>query len=514
MATRHLLLVTAAVLLCSSRLCAADTPEALQNKKYNEAYQKAMEYVHAHLNDSKAPRPIGSMLGGYVFGGFALMMTEDQPSADLKKCVHWCCHAIKDTGFNRNWYLSMCMYFLAEYSLKYGATDEIRVALKEGIEQAKEQQEATGGWCHHLKMWQEGDYNKKGGGQDIAIITTLIYGAFMEMKTFGMDPGSMFDDVTKNLQSLSDGYGFNYGTDNKVHDSCMGRGAYVLLGAYAIGEKNNAFVPHIIKGLEKRYKDADEGHAYPPLHYFGIAASMHRVGPEMYKKFTDNYLDKLLAKQDADGSVVLSGKQTKSDGLYDAPADTAVLACIILMMKPGIFSPYDHNATVAAAEKAAAAKAEQARNDAKMIAALNAHKEAAAAAEVKEGTLVPWSEKLHARIISGVKAGQKPLVDLHISKNSTQKVKIVGADEKELAVQFDNGGQISLLWEKLDRRKDMLSLARAFAKADNAADHVLIAIYQIANSDAQNAEMTFSKVLELDTAQGKKLIEDARKSLN
>ncbi|HLY11176.1 MAG TPA: DUF6288 domain-containing protein [Planctomycetota bacterium] len=301
-------------------------------KRCAPALAKSMAYLKANFKNPKTKRVIGSMTGGYMMSGFAFMMDGEASSKELEECVKHCCQAIKDTGFNRNWYLGMCFYFLAEYSMKVGLTPEVQKAVAEGLKLAEEQQEKTGGWCHHLRMWAEDGYNHKGGGQDLGMVTTMMVGALLELKALGVAVGPVLDRALKNLDSLSDGAGIRYGTDNNVGDAAMARASYVLLGLQATGNSANPTLAKFTKGLESRYKNIEEGeHGYAPFHYFSVAAASHRSGPDQYRKFTEAYLDRLLATQTEEGVVPLHQE--------DDVASTAVFACIVMMQKDRVFVP-------------------------------------------------------------------------------------------------------------------------------------------------------------------------------
>jgi hypothetical protein len=283
-----------------------------------------------------------SGLAGHVFAGFAFLMDESgSSSSDLGDCVRFCNNSIKQRGFNGNWYLGMSMFFLAEYSMKYG-TGETGGALSEGIRIAADNVEETGGWCHSKGMWQQTGYNKNGGGRDLGIVTSMIYGAFLEMKSMGIDAGSLMERAMKNLDSLSDGQGVCYGTDNRCPDFGNSRASYALLGMLGTKRTDHPLFSKYSQGISNKFKGVPQGHAFAPLHYFGVAAAMHRMGPGEYQKFTAEFLDKLISAQQGDGSVPMhsdGGKRKDADQFMDPVASTAVFACIIMMQKDGIFNP-------------------------------------------------------------------------------------------------------------------------------------------------------------------------------
>jgi hypothetical protein len=290
---------------------------------------KAKDYVRANYKQSR--------IAGHVFAGFMFLM-DGQSGAELADCVSYCCKAIRQKGSMENWHTGMSLYFLSEVYLRT-PTAEIQAALVEGMRLAAERIEPeTGGWCHEKEYWKKDGYNKRGGGKDIGILTCMYYAAFLEMKSFGIDPGPTMERARKNLESISDGFGFRYGTDNKVPDRCLSHGAFVLLGIRGAGLSEHPFMPKIIEGLSQRYTKCFESHAFAPLHYFAVGAAMHRMG--QYAKFAECYLGKF--QQLKDGSVPMksdSGRRPDTDKQMDSVASTAVFACLVMMQKEGVFMP-------------------------------------------------------------------------------------------------------------------------------------------------------------------------------
>jgi hypothetical protein len=327
------LALSGGVVPAQEKPASAHHPDYRKCKKCAPALAKAMAYLKANLDSDKVKRPIGCPTGGYMMAGFAFMMDNNGEAwtKELERCVQSCVNAVHDDYFNRNWYLAMGLFFLSEYSLKYGMTPKIEKALKDGLKNAREQQEETGGWCHHLGMWK-GGYNKNGGGKDLGMATAMIYGALLEMKALGLGTGDVAARAQKNLEDISDGVGIRYGTDNGVGDAAMARASYVLLALQATGNVGHLFYSKYLKGLQQRYKAIDaEIVGYSPLHYFSVAAAMHRAGPEEYRKFVEEYLDKMIASQTPEGVITL-----RAD---DDIANTAVFAAVVMMQKDRVFCP-------------------------------------------------------------------------------------------------------------------------------------------------------------------------------
>ena len=426
------------------------------------ALAKALTYLKANLQSDKVKRVIGSKMGGFMMGGFAFMMEGESPR-ELDQCVRYCCQAIKDEGYNRNWYLSMSMIFLTEHATRYGLTPAVEKALAQGLLMAQKQQEETGGWCHHLRMWAEENYNKKGGGQDLGMVTAMIYGGFLEIKALGITVGPMMEKAQKNLETISDGMGIRYGTDNGVGDAAMARASWVLLSLLATGNVGHPFFAKYEKGLMQRYRKIEDGvHGFAPLHYFSVAAAMHRLGPDAYSKFTAEYLDRLIQTQTPEGVCPLKGE--------DDVASTAVLACIIMMQKPGVFMPPRQRKEEAAAKPAPAPAP-------------------AAAAAKKPRPLDPkvladWDARLAERVRSDIRGGRPPSFHFKVIDQPST----VAALEESGAMKIESGGSsIDFRWAglKLGDRRDLA--AGLAAKADPGA-LALAAFYHLACGGEPAAE--------------------------
>ncbi|MCY3023471.1 MAG: hypothetical protein NTW87_31210, partial [Planctomycetota bacterium] len=131
---------------------------------------------------------------------------------------------------------------------------------------------------------------------------------------------------------------------------------------------------------------------------------------------------------------------------------------------------------------------------------------------VRSAALEPWVDKLRQRVIEGTKAGQKPTAYLPLFGGKETAVKIVAADEKDLTIEM-GGGKLPLAWTRLDQRKDMLSLAKAFGKDDSAFDRLLKAVFFLANEMIQDATDEYWKAMELKPPEGDESVEAAKRLL-
>jgi hypothetical protein len=318
--------------------------------------QAALAKAQAYLKKNFNPQFFGLILDSF-FGGFAFMMDRgENHEKELAVCARNCRNLIvKPTGDGNfanasdvgedwcSWKKSMAMYFLAEYSLRYGLNPENKAALVAGAEFATKTQQKGGGWFHSAPKEQQ--YSP-----DIAIIGCIFYAAFLEMKALGVDPGPILDQTRTYLESVSDGKTIGY--SKGWHGGMGGGGAdgFINLGLLGSGHADDRWGAGLAAWMKQNYMDAGHGHANGELHYFALGAALHRLGPEHYAKFATCHVHRLIEVQREDGSVPgLSHdnpneteffQKLKSDpkaqGNY---ASTAVFACLLLMEQPGAFSP-------------------------------------------------------------------------------------------------------------------------------------------------------------------------------
>jgi hypothetical protein len=139
-------------------------------------------------------------------------------------------------------------------------------------------------------------------------------------------------------------------------------------------------------------------------------------------------------------------------------------------------------------------------------AAAPAPAEKPAAPPIAAEALEPWNRKLVERVARGLREGQRPLVSLR----TLGTVRVVGSDGKRLRVEID-GGAGDLPWEAA-LRTDRLRLALAFLKERVAEDHLLAAVFALAEGRMEAAQEQFERVRAADPGGGE-LEARARESL-
>jgi hypothetical protein len=131
------------------------------------------------------------------------------------------------------------------------------------------------------------------------------------------------------------------------------------------------------------------------------------------------------------------------------------------------------------------------------------------AAALDMQALEPWNTRLVARVIQGVKDGQSATVYLKVLGTKEERVKVTAADEKALTCEVDGMVLPPLAWSKLDAR-DRLSLASGFMKDTSAADHLLVAVFDLATNHGEQAADHFAKAQLCDPKPDASLLSSAK----
>ncbi len=130
--------------------------------------------------------------------------------------------------------------------------------------------------------------------------------------------------------------------------------------------------------------------------------------------------------------------------------------------------------------------------------------------EISAEALAPWIGKLAGRVTRGLRDGQRPPVSLKALGAGAPPVRVSGFDGKMLRVEM-GGGEGLLPWEALPRI-DRLRLAEAFLRKGAGEDHLLAAVFALAEGLDERAGKHFARLRAADP-QGAALEAQARASL-
>ncbi|MHC4252174.1 MAG: DUF6288 domain-containing protein [Planctomycetota bacterium] len=313
--------------------------------KCKEALEKAMAFVKEKTGQIQW---YDGWLGTF-FCGFAFMM-----DGRSEKELDWCitntrrymmevsaCEGMR--GY-RNWFVSMSMLVVAEYSLRYGLTPENKAALEWAHQYAIENVDDTGGWFHHPR------HGGKNYAADISMIGCMYYSAFLEMEALGLGAEPGLTLASAYVRSISDGRTIGYGTPWKNGGGGSGgKDGLVLMGFYASGNEDDPFAQSLGEWLTEHPESPPRGHASNFHHFFGQAVGLHRMGPEHYAKFAGHWLHRLIDCQKPDGSIGRLPHDCPPEKLEEALKElgasdkhdwitAGILAGLIMMTEPGTFA--------------------------------------------------------------------------------------------------------------------------------------------------------------------------------
>jgi hypothetical protein len=440
-------------------------------KKCVPALALAMAYLKDQLK--RQDQWYDGALGAF-YAGFAFLVEGNSPK-ELDTCLKKARYFIKTPPGYNPWIVGMSTLLLCEASLKYGLTPENREAIAQGIRFFQSSQEPTGGWHHGNK-----DYYTK----DIAMVSSIVYAAILEARALGIETGPFVDRARAYFEAIC-GKSFGYSSGGKDGDTAGGRGSYTLLALLGTGQLEDPFVKKLSEAVKERCTSCAQGHANGALHYFGVGAACHRLGPEAYFKYVSCYLDRVLAVAAADGSVgsfpcdcppekeaeAYEAMRTKDNPGYETRfCATAVLACMILWQQDGLFRPKPPRAAGKPAEAVATKPAGAPPPETKP------------ARQPVEGAVAAWKEKLRARLAAQMESGKGPSCRLMGMNGTVARVLPNG----DLAVRFADGGEAAVAWGQVGPMEG-LSLARGLLREGTAGDHALLAFYLILNRQEDQA---------------------------
>lgn len=342
-------IVIAALLSDSASAGAANMPAHSHPGDYrtcsvcNAALQKSMGYLKNNLNERVLKNTWYAEMLGSFYAGFAFLM-EGNSEKEAKQCAEHICKyfdwAERHGGYE-GWFCSMSMMYLTEYSLRYGLTPEIAQKLEWGAKWAHKTREKEGGWFHGPR-WGQGNY-----ALDISSVGCGYFMSLEGMRVLGLKAGPALEEARDYVNQVCDGRSVAYGLYGKGGFS-LGASSYVLIGLTSSGQNNDPRVAGIGDFLKQNYRDVRKAHASGMIHHFGVAAALHRVGPEAYGPFAGFYLHEcLIPNMREDGSIgPLPNDNTGEAAAAYAPLKessdyvaTAILTAMILLERPGAFMP-------------------------------------------------------------------------------------------------------------------------------------------------------------------------------
>ena len=311
----------------------------------NAALARSMEYLRKNFDKDVANDGWYAGMLNSFYGGFTFLIEGNSPK-EAKVCAErmrfyletW---AKKGMGYD-GWFASMAMFYMSEYCLRYGTTPELKAALEFGAKFAHKTREAEGGWFHNPR-WGGPNY-----AIDISGVGCGYFAAVRNMDRLGLETGPALADVNDYISKVCDGRSVAYGLTGRG-GFALASTSYILIGLTSSGAGDDPRVAATGGFLLENVERIRNAHANGNLHHFGVAAALHRTSPEAYARFAGYYLHQyFIPNMASDGSLAPfpndntkppeeAYAELKKGGDYAA---TAILTSMLLMTRPGAFSPY------------------------------------------------------------------------------------------------------------------------------------------------------------------------------
>ncbi len=311
------------------------SPEPRKCRKCSVAYEKAMAYLQKKMGSATFP---AKMVIAW------LMLADGRYEGDLKQLVNAARQALAERGSSQhaqNWYPALAGMFLAE-AQKYQPAKENLAAMQSYVDEFVKVQERTGGWF----KWHEGAYNERKDYpvKDLGILNAIIYGFLWSARTHGCKvPDTTIakaDALFENEILTSDG--ISYGFGQKGGDPTGARGGFCIRMLDHAGKRDHRIWKTYEQLLVRQIPNMDKGHHVGAFHCLGMVLGCQTQGPEAYSALTKEWLDKLIAKQDAEGAVYIGddGDAGGEIGLLKSNyGSTAAFALLILLQDQKVLRP-------------------------------------------------------------------------------------------------------------------------------------------------------------------------------
>ncbi len=320
---------------------AADAPSDRHNavnfrkcKRCLFAYEKALARVRKDVGSATFA---AKMICAWLFLADGRYPNELQDL--IKAACKWDQYR-KGVQHGQNWYPALAGLFLVE-AYKYYPTQEIHDQIYAIIANFVNNQERTGGWF----KWFEGAYKDRldYAVKDLGMIDAITYGFLYHARALGFKvPDATLQKADACMDKITTTQGISYGTPAKWGDPTGGRGGFCIQGlSYAQMFQHKIWTTYV-EWLPKAIPKMDQGHHVGGLHCLAVTLGCRTLGPVVYQKLIQTWLDKLIDKQDADGGVYIGddGAAGGENGLLKGNiASTSSFALMILLQDATLLHP-------------------------------------------------------------------------------------------------------------------------------------------------------------------------------
>lgn len=310
-------------------------PSGSQSAPPDDPATKAFEAIAKSRGKSWAGAVEAAFVGfAYLAEGSTL--TSGKYSAELRKCVEQCMQDGMPAD-QKNWYLAFRLFFLSEV-YKKEQTDQIKEKLAALVKEIPENQEPSGGFSHRKGfVYTIGNLRVP----DVCIVGAMMIAGMGNAKSCGVElPAGVLERTLKYVEKLGGGGGLPYGTNNPVPDYACSRAAGVLMGLHFMGQRSGMY-SSLANGVRSSFSSIEQGHAFPPIHFFNSAVGNYLVGN--YAAWKNHWLGKLLNQREPDGSLWMKNKENidyERTQFHSNTISTAVLAMLCHLDKGHVFQPF------------------------------------------------------------------------------------------------------------------------------------------------------------------------------
>ncbi len=327
------------VMLVAVHVLAGDGGEGISNAKRRMAADKAIKLLagkELKHPSGKNGSAVVHALAGLAFIAAGSTHKKGDYQRNIKACVQKVIELAGTTSNTKKawdqttWGLAHAVIFLAELEA-YGKDKKIHAAIKEFVQKLQAYQGKDGGWCHG--DWASGP-NPLGYRQFTApTIVTLIALGFASKVGVKIDRAV----VKRGLEYLiassgSDGavgYSPNKGQKGFGY---TGRNGGALLAFLAIGEGKHAFLPQIVRFMQRDFARLERGHGSALLHLMEGAMACFVLGVEQWNVFWNTYSANMIKRQKPDGGFTPPpGDGVGSQRMEMGDRCTAIHALLLLL---------------------------------------------------------------------------------------------------------------------------------------------------------------------------------------
>jgi hypothetical protein len=476
------------------------SPDPMRCMACRPAYDRAMARVRGQLRRSTFPV---KMICGW------LLLADGRHPKDLEHCVDaaiaWKTQgAYRERSHPGNWYPALAGVFLAEVQ-KHRPQRRVREAMRGIIAHFAAVQEKGGGWY----KWHEGALRERLDYPtvDLGYVTSLVMALLHTARAQGIRvPPETMRRGEEWLERCTGDRGIAYGTTRSGRRSggekTGGRGSHLVLALGYAGEIDHRVFEVYRRLLPDLLPNLDQGHHVGALHGLAVTLGCHTLGPKVYRKLTDLWLGRLMAKQDADGGLYI-GDDGDAGGeeklLRGNVGSTAAFALMILLQDHDRLVPKDRarsrrdgTLTVDRSRKLRREQdlaAERARADAARKAKAEARRAARAAEKAAKKVLdaesPAWNARLTARVEEALASGARIAFRCRV----LGKVAVLASvdDRGRFDIRGTSGATVSFAPGKLSF-EERAAIASAVVRPGRAGDHLTAAFFALAAGDVAAGE--------------------------